>query len=46
MDPEIVASIEKRENYFYFHQISSLGFLLCIPDDLTSKFYLPEDFRG
>jgi hypothetical protein len=45
-DPEIVAAVEKRENHFDFHQVSSLGFLLCISDDLTSNFYLPEIFRG
>jgi hypothetical protein len=46
MYPKIVATVEKRENYFDFYQISGSGFLLCIPDNLTSNLHLPEVFRG
>jgi len=46
MYPEIVAAVEKRDNPFDLHQVSGSGFLLCIPDDLTSNLYLPEVFHG
>ena len=42
MYPEIFAAVEKRENHFDFHQISGSGFMLSVPDNLTSNLYLPE----